>query len=341
MIARLQRRVARLLWGASFVLTVRGAAPAHADQGRPVVVVSMADGQPVDPDLLGSMQELGNRVGVEVRPAWGGASWGQLQLSRSASGETELALTSAGQPALHRTVAASESESLRRETVAHVALAMLEAQREEVRDVSRTAPVTREPRADKVAAEPRPPHRLTLRGELSIGPVWVAARDLAPRVQGSLGLHSDRRLAPSLSLTLAGSFVPRQQSDDVVARLNLLSARVRPSVNVLTLTRLVLEVGTPLGFDVALASLPATRDDGELRTRRDVHVQPVLGALVAAHVPLTATLSLTLSAGVDLDLKPRAWAIGDADDSRSSLSLARLRPYLLAGASWGVAHHTR
>lgn len=325
----------------------------------------MRDGSAPDPALLASLRELAGRLGLRVHTRTGAEpSWVSLRLSRSEDGATDLALDGRNRPSVQRHVAPAANPALEHETVAHVALAMLETALADAAsepppveppaaappaEPPPTAPPAEPLVAEAASSEP-PAARDTptsrahatlgtqLRADAAAGVVWLATHEAASHVEGALGWAGDHRIQPALTLAAGGSFLPQVSRPEFVAQLNLASLRVRPSLIARVHERISLEVALPVGLDVAALKLVAIHRDDGLPERQLRSVQPVVGMQASAHIRIWNSLALAIAAGLDLDLKPRTWTIGDEARALTVAELSRVRPCLTAGLSWGAAN---
>jgi hypothetical protein len=317
----LKRALAPALIALSLWLGV-GAAGAF-DRVR-VVSVTTVDGAALEPALWETLRELFARVGVSLtaEPQERDAAAITVRLAARAGG-MDVIVTSAAHEPVHRRVDASSSEALFRETIGHVVLGVVE-------------PLLDEPppsAAPADAAAKAPSSAAHLRVGLSGGALGHEQRRIVPRVGIGVGVALDRALAPSLVVEAALSTGRSLAEEEVAARLYLLSLRARPTLTFLAERRVAIDVGLPLGFDVALLDLTHVPQEAA-SDGRETRVDPVLGPLVGARVALTRTLDLTLSLGVDLTLRPRRFVVRDEDETERLAALARVRPYLTLGLDW-------
>jgi hypothetical protein len=137
-------------------------------------------------------------------------------------------------------------------------------------------------------------------------------------------------MGAALGLEVAYSVKRRLEQDHVAARFHLLSLRVRPSLAPVRTPHVTLELALPLGVDVALLRV-AEAPPGAITNQRSTRPDPIVGAALAARVPLRSRLALTVQAGVDVDLTPHRWLIDAGGQSEELFTLGRFRPMLLAG----------
>lgn len=323
-LARTRRALAPALIALTLLLVGVGAAGAF-DRVR-VVSVTTVDGAPLEPALWETLRELFARVGVSLsaEPQARDAAAITVRLAARAGG-MDVIVTSAAHEPVHRRVEASSSEALFRETIGHVVLGVVEPLLDE--------PPPGAAPADAPPPSPSPRSAAQLRVGLTGGAILHERRRVVPRTAIGVGVALDRALAPSLVVEVALSTGRRVEEEDVAARLYLMSFRARPALTFLADRQVAIDVGLPLGVDVAWLALTHVPKDAAAGGR-ETRVDPVLGPVVGARVALARALDLTLALGVDLTLRSRRFVVRDEDETERLATLTRARPYLTVGLDW-------
>jgi hypothetical protein len=151
---------------------------------------------------------------------------------------------------------------------------------------------------------------------------------------GDVTLASRRGLRPSIALA-ARSVLPFDGSaDTVTCHASALALRALAGIELVRASWIALEAGAGGGTDVLWAeprsAVLAPSVLGPSSTRAD----PIVSALVAAHVALVSGVSLTVAILGDLDLAPSRYVVVAGTAVEPVLSPWTVRPTLLAGLTF-------
>jgi hypothetical protein len=151
---------------------------------------------------------------------------------------------------------------------------------------------------------------------------------------GDVTLASRRGLRPSIALA-ARSVLPFDgTADTVTCHASALAIRVLAGIELMRASWIALEAGAGGGTDVLWAEprsgVLAPSVLGPSSTRAD----PIVSALVAAHVALVTGVSLTVAILGDLDLAPTRYVVVAGTAVEPVLSPWTVRPTFLAGLTF-------
>ncbi len=352
------RRGRAVVTAVSMVLCFTRSALAQAPQGAPdaspqdstrtVDVTIIAGGDDAEP-LMGTIRELLGRLGLGVEPhilasaAELPSSAGPTGLSVRvdlASRYEAFATVRHGNDEVRRTIPRDSSPAIVREEIGEAVRSGVEA--ELLSEAAHQAPPPAAPAPAPApvpaptAVDMTPAPASTVRWaalDLAVlaggGPIATGA-EFVPRLGGAAVIASRRGLRPSL--TLSGAFlVPFDSTfESVTMRTTIVSLRAVPGIEVLRVSRVAVDAGAGVGFDVISVDPSASPDAHVHIAEGSTRVDPVLTALVTGYAAITPGIAFTLAVGGEVDLASPQYSV-DGAVVGNILVPWRVRPFALAG----------
>ncbi|HEX6242683.1 MAG TPA: hypothetical protein VFZ61_17340 [Polyangiales bacterium] len=332
-----RRRSGLLAWLGLALMT----ATARAEQpppGReleiPVLVVDSAGVD--DLELPAALRELCSRVGIRVVAPFEAVRGDVVLLAHiRADGDVlQLSVEDAEtrRQIGERTVPRAESQAIARETLAHVLLGLVEPwierrRREQAEAAARPQDLPSTPSA--------PSAPLDVRLGVGAGPIVLAREQWGARVYGHTGFTWLRKSAPTVAVDVSGALPVPVEAAAVSARFWLVGARLRGRFSAFSGPRGAFDVALSGGADL-LGLKPVSAPPGTRLESLSLRVQGVFGAALTGRVHLPRRIDLVFGAGLDVDLKPRTWAIEAYGMETTLLSTGYLRPYALVGVDFAL-----
>jgi hypothetical protein len=176
---------------------------------------------------------------------------------------------------------------------------------------------------------------LDVRLGLGAGPIVLAREQWGARLYGHAGWTWLGRAAPTLAVDVSGAPPVPLEAASVLARFWLVGARLRGRLSAFNGRRGAFYAAVSGGADL-MGLKPVSAPDGTQLAPLSLRVQGVFGAALTGRVHLPRSIDLVFGAGLDVDPKPRTWAIEAYGMETTLLSTSYLRPYALVGLDFAL-----